>query len=316
MWTLRRVDEWGEYHSPSVCFGKSAPAPPTPPNPTTVANAQSAADINTALATGAMNRVNQVTPFGNLTYVHTGNQATPSGANIPTFTADISLSPAEQQALGSQQSLTQSLFDLANNETGRVSGAVSQPFDTSHIPGLPTNPSGIDTNAMNLAFNANMDLLNPQFDQQQKMLDDKLATQGIQPDNVAALTEEQNFQNTRNLAEEQAASGAVSQGAQLGAQEFGQQTTANQNALQEASFLREQPLNEAIALMSGGQIQTPQFANTPQTSVAPTDVVGAFGLNQAGQNAAYQGQVSAANSGNAALAGGLGAAATAAAVIF
>lgn len=46
-------------HSPSV---------PQPPDPNVVAKAQGDANIAAAQATGAMNRINQVTPFGSLTY--------------------------------------------------------------------------------------------------------------------------------------------------------------------------------------------------------------------------------------------------------
>jgi hypothetical protein len=37
---------------------------------------------------------------------------------------------------------------------------------------------------------------------------------------------------------------------------------------------RNQPINEITALMSGGQVNQPQFGNTPQSSVANTDVAG------------------------------------------
>ncbi|MDO8595730.1 MAG: hypothetical protein Q7R45_03815, partial [Sulfuricaulis sp.] len=37
---------------------------------------------------------------------------------------------------------------------------------------------------------------------------------------------------------------------------------------------RNQPINEITALMAGGQVNQPQFGNTPQTSVANTDVAG------------------------------------------
>jgi hypothetical protein len=61
--------------------------------------------------------------------------------------------------------------------------------------------------------------------------------------------------------------------------------------MQEASFLREQPLNEAIALMGGGQVNNPSFINVAQTGVSPTDVVGAQGLSVSAANNAYNAQV-------------------------
>lgn len=52
-------------------FNKSSPAPAPAPDPTTVSNAQTASNVQTAAATAALNRVNQYTPYGNLTYSNT-----------------------------------------------------------------------------------------------------------------------------------------------------------------------------------------------------------------------------------------------------
>ena len=60
--------------------------------------------------------------------------------------------------------------------------------------------------------------------------------------------------------------------------------------------------------MGGGQIQNPQFAQTPQTQVAPTNVIGAYGMAQQGNLANYQlqqQQQQAAYGGAAGLAGTL-----------
>jgi len=63
-------------------------------------------------------------------------------------------------------------------------------------------------------------------------------------------------------------------------------------------------------------ITLPSFALAPQETIAPTDVMGAYALQQAARNAAYQGQVAQANSGNSALAGLGGTGLSAAAVFF
>ena len=63
--------------------------------------------------------------------------------------------------------------------------------------------------------------------------------------------------------------------------------SARQQSFQEQLALRTQPLNEAAALFSGQQVQAPNFMNTPQTSVAPTDYMQAVGLQQAAQNNAF-----------------------------
>jgi hypothetical protein len=64
---------------------------------------------------------------------------------------------------------------------------------------------------------------------------------------------------------------------------------------------RNQPINEITALMSGGQVNQPSFGNTPQSSVANTDVAG---ITQA----AYENSLipwKQKNAENAAMMGGL-----------
>src|SRR5260221_218704 len=185
----------GLRRKPAVRRFKNAPSPPPAPDPTTVANAQGASNTNTAIAQGILNKTNQVTPYGNLTYTQTG--------------------------------------------TG--SAGYGQAID--------------------------------------------------------------NFNRAKNDAYTSALNTATVSGAQQGGADYSRALAGRQQGIQEQSFLREQPLNEAIALMGGGQIQNPNFVQTPQTAVAPTDVLGAYGLNQAAQNTGYQGGVQQASSGNSALAG-------------
>lgn len=48
------------------------PSPPTPPDPNVTAAAQTSTNLATAQANATMNNVNQVTPYGNLTYSQSG----------------------------------------------------------------------------------------------------------------------------------------------------------------------------------------------------------------------------------------------------
>jgi hypothetical protein len=84
--------------------------------------------------------------------------------------------------------------------------------------------------------------------------------------------------------------------------------------MQQALQLRDQPVNEASALLSGQQVQGPQFINTPQTSVAPTDVMGAYGLQANANNQAYQARAQQASAGNAGAYGAIGTAAAGVAI--
>jgi hypothetical protein len=70
-------------------------------------------------------------------------------------------------------------------------------------------------------------------------------------------------------------------------QEENRMAALRQQRLQEQLALRSQPINEATGLLTGQMVGMPQFTNTPQTNVAPTDYLGAVGMQQAALQAAY-----------------------------
>jgi hypothetical protein len=72
-----------------------APSAPAPPDYAGAAQQTAQGNIEAARVATAANRVNQVTPYGNLSYAVTG--ADPYGN--PTWTATQTLSPAQQQLL-------------------------------------------------------------------------------------------------------------------------------------------------------------------------------------------------------------------------
>lgn len=135
-------------------YCNSDPQPPPVADPAVVANAQGAANVNTAASQAALNNVNQVTPYGNLTYTQSGTQNI-GGNDVPQYTATTTLSPAEQKALDSQQQLTQSLYGFANNQTGRIADNLSQPLSFGGLPNMakglsdiPSVPTGINTGSL------------------------------------------------------------------------------------------------------------------------------------------------------------------------
>lgn len=96
---------------------------------------------------------------------------------------------------------------------------------------------------------------------------------------------------------------------------FGNQAS---QGLQSALTVRNQPLNEAAALLTGSAVQQPQLQQTPGSTVAPVDYGGMVQNSYAGQvaEANRKAQVGAANTGAAAGAvGALGSAAIMAAVL-
>lgn len=123
----------------------------------------------------------------------------------------------------------------------------------------------------------------------------QLGNQAISQNQQAALAQQQ-AQNAAQLQQYNQA---------LGGAQFG--NTAQQQSLAQQMALRNQPLNEITGLMSGSQIQMPQFQGYQGQSIAPAPIFA--GAQAAGQNAMqnYGIQQSAANAGMSGLFGLAGA---------
>lgn len=109
---------------------KSTPAPP--PAPDYQALAQQQADLSKEAVNQqtTVNRYNQVTPYGNLTWTQGPNDQ---------WTATQTLSPEQQQLLNTTQAGTQQLANTATAGLGRVQNAYAQPFDISGLPAAQGN---------------------------------------------------------------------------------------------------------------------------------------------------------------------------------
>lgn len=115
------------------------PKAPTPPDPQVTAAAQTGQNVTTAIANQAMGNVNQVTPYGNLTYSETGTRqfTDPNSGetyDIPTWTATQTLSDDQQKILDSSNQAQMNLSNLASNQTERLDGLLSNPLDVGSLP--------------------------------------------------------------------------------------------------------------------------------------------------------------------------------------
>jgi len=238
-----------------------APRAPAAPDYSQLAKDTAASNLAAAQAATAANRVNQVTPYGNLNYTQTG---TDSQGN-PTWTATQTLSPAQQQLLDYQNEASIGLGRLAGKGLGYVENMLATPFDTSRLPSTGFNPSQTYQEAY-------MQRLAPQIQQGQEQLQQRLANQGIDIGSEAykrAMQIQAQRENDLLL-------GATTQG-------FGVGQQARQQALAEQAYLRNEPLNTLSAVRTGAQVQGPQFVNSAnQATTGGADLLGA---GQMGYNA-------------------------------
>jgi hypothetical protein len=238
-----------------------APSAPAAPDYRAAAQETSAGNLEAARQATAANRVNQVTPYGNLSYAITG--ADPYGN--PTWTATQTLSPAQQQLLDYQNQTSLGLGQLAGKGLGYVSNMLETPFDTSQLPSTGFNPSQTYQEAY-------MQRLAPQLQMGREQLAQDLANKGIDIGSKAY----ENAMRMQAQRENDLLLGATTQG-------FGVGQQARQSALQEQAYLRNEPLNTLSAVRTGAQVQGPQFVNSAQqATTAGPDILGAA---QMGYNA-------------------------------
>ena len=230
-------------------MGKGAPSAP---DPVQTAAAQTASNRETAISQAGLNATNQVTPYGNLTYSQIGTWAD----GTPRFQATQSLSGPGQQLFDTGMKTQQNLADLAQEQSGRLSGLLNQPLDWSQQQAYLN-----DLTAQNL---------NPQWDRLAQQNEQSLVNRGLRPGSTAYNAAQDEFLQSRSSA-------------------FNNANLNNFNsALSSQMQLRQAPINELLALAGQGQIQQPNFVGTPQTQVAGTDVAGitqnAFNQQMAGYN--------------------------------
>lgn len=277
-------------------MGKDAPSPPSAPDPAATAAAQGAANRETAISNLVGSMVGQQTPYGNLSYAQTGSFTDDKGNITPQFTATTTLSPEQQQLLNLQTQGQINLGNLGISQLGRINDAVAQPFSYAGMPDAPVADDAYTAALKQSIITRNQ----PQMDRARSQLIQTLANQGItdpgsQP-YMTAVDELNRSQNDFSLGADQTAASEMSQ-------RFGLQEQARQQAIQEAAYLRSQPLNEFNSFMSGSQVTQPTFAQTPSLAQSPTDITGPTYAGYQGQLQANQIQAQSAASQNAGLFG-------------
>lgn len=220
---------------------------PKAPDPDKTAAAQSGMNRDTALTQQAINMVNQVGPDGSLTYNQNGTSSfvDSKGKTVttPTYTATTTLSP-EQAAIKKQtDAASLNLGTIANDRSAFLKDYLAKPFD-------------VNAETESKLYDLGKSRLDPRFEQQRDQLSTRLIASGIRPGTEAYDQQMQQFGQTQNDAYNQLA------------------LTGRQQAFNEASYERAQPLNEISSLMSGSQVQMPQLINTPSANVGGVDYSG------------------------------------------
>lgn len=222
-------------------MGKGAPKAP---DPWETAAAQGQWNSFTAQQQQLLNMVDQITPWGTLTYdqIGTTKLVGPDGKTykIPRYLATQELSPGQQAIFERTQAAQQNLADIAQEQSEWLKGYLNEPFEFTN------------RDAETWAW----DLASPRILQQQEQSEQALRTRllnmGLRPGTTAWDAEMTRHSQANNDQLNQLA------------------LTGRQMAFNEALAMRNQPLNELIGLMSGTQVQNPNatYAQVPQATVA------------------------------------------------
>jgi hypothetical protein len=255
---------------------KSAPDAPPAPNYVGAAQATSQGNLDAARAAASANRVDQITPYGNLTYSQNPG-AGPDGG----WQATTTLAPAQQTLLSQQNQTSIGLGNLEQQGLGYVANAVNNTPTMASLPANMVNPGQTGQDAI-------MARLQPQIDQSNKALQTQLANQGIAQGSEAYGNAMRVQQQGVNDQYQQAALAGIGVG----------QNAQNQQ-LQLQTALQNQPVNMLNAVRTGSQVTNPTFNSVPQqATTSGADLLGATTAQGNYNQGLYGSQVAQTNSAN------------------
>jgi hypothetical protein len=236
---------------------------------------------------------------------------TPYGTSLVSYDGDTptirqTLTPQAQQTLEAEQRVQTSLANLGEKGTQMASTVLDKPFafggpsvqtslDTSNIARMPVNAGTTGQEAI-------MSRLEPSLARARTSAETNLVNQGLRPgteayDNaIRSLGEQETDQRTQAVLQGiglDTAANAQGYNQALQSGQFG--NTAQQQALAQAIQGRQMPLNEITALMSGSQIQNPQFGAYQGANVAPAPIANATAQQGAYDQNAYNQRVATQN---------------------
>lgn len=246
-------------------MGKSSKAP-TPPDPRETSAASTSTNVGTAIANAFLNNVNQVTPDGSLTYSTTGSYDwrdpfTGETYAIPIRTATQTLSPDQQAIQDRSRAAELNLATLANDQSGFLRDYMAEPFQY----GVGEHEAW----AGGLYDDLNQDRLA----RDDEALRSRLAAQGIKAGSDAYSREMDAFYKGTGDARNQF------------------MLDSYRTGFSTAQAQRNQPINEITALLSGSQVNQPNFVNTTQSTIPTTDVAGLINDNYKQQMGIYNQQM-------------------------
>lgn len=237
---------------------------PQPPDPFQTAQAQAGMNRDTAITQQQVNMVDQINPWGSVTYDQTGTEGFYDSqgrwVETPTYSQTTTLSPEQDAIFQSTQGAQGNLAGMASDQSAFMREYLDEPFQFAN------------TDAEQWAY----DLASPRILEQQRQneaqLRSTLANKGIGEGSAAWNAEMSRLTNANTDQLNQLA------------------LTGRSQAFGESLSTRNQPINEITALLSGTQVSNPASFSppSPQAGVGGVDYAGLVGDNYQAQLANSQ----------------------------
>lgn len=223
-------------------MGKSSPKP-TPPKETSAA--QTGSSVSTAIASSFLQNMNETTPDGTKTFNQTGDYTftdpyTKQTYTVPRFSVTQTLSPQQQAIKGQNDRASLNLSTLGADLSGSLGKQLTGNFSLGNeaVEGR--------------LFDLGRKRLDPLMAQRDEDLRTRLANQGIKAGSAA-------YDREMGLMGQQQ-NDAYNQLLLTGRGQASQELLAEDNAR----------INQISALMSGGQVSSPNFMTGAQVGAIPT----------------------------------------------
>ena len=113
--------------------GGGTPAPPPAPDPVATAQAQGAANKEAAIASQELSMINQLSPYGDLSF----DQTRTTASGTPQYTATTTLSPSGQRQLDLTNRAGELYGETANEQLRQVAGQLSAPINYAGLGQAP-----------------------------------------------------------------------------------------------------------------------------------------------------------------------------------
>lgn len=205
---------------------------------------------DTAITQMQLNGVNQVNPWGSVSYQQTGSNRFQDSqgrwVETPQFTQTTTFTPEQQAIFDKTQAAQTNLAGLAEQQSGMLQGHLSNPFSFDNQA------------AADWAYDLGASRLDPRFEREQEALATRLSNQGVAPGSRAWEA----AMNQQGQTENDAYNQLMLQG--------------RSQAFNEALTQYNAPVNTITALLSGSQVSNPaqQSGATPSAGVGGVDYTG------------------------------------------